>query len=125
VGGESAFSELGVDSLTGIEFIDAINRKLGIKLQTSAIYDHPSVSAMTRFVIPQIFPSSTQTSEASGPAMLCVIDTPSPNGDSQAIDAVEPMKSPDAPPTAVAVAAEDDIDGSLADLLAELNKWKS
>ncbi|HBJ36745.1 MAG TPA: hypothetical protein DDZ51_18715, partial [Planctomycetaceae bacterium] len=124
VGVETAFSELGVDSLTGIEFVDAINRKLGIKLQTSAIYDHPNVSAMTRYVVPQIFSLQTPAPPLPIPAILPTCESsllPSLTGPAEA-SLVE--KSAELPPQTAAVEGEGNVEESLADLLAELNKWK-
>ena len=125
VGFETAYSELGVDSLTGIEFIDAMNRKLGIKLQTSAIYDHPSVSEMTRFVMPQIFPPVTHASATPIPAMLPTGTTTLTPSVAQTVHATEIEKPADLLPQTAPVAVVEDVEESLADLLAELNKWKS
>jgi polyketide synthase PksN len=125
VGVEAAFSELGVDSLTGIEFIDAINRKLGIKLQTSVIYDHPNVSAMTRYVMPQIFLPADAVSQLPIPAILPAGDSSLPQSVAQPADANQIEKSAELLPQTAPVAAAEDVEESLADLLAELNKWKS
>jgi NADPH:quinone reductase-like Zn-dependent oxidoreductase/acyl carrier protein/NADP-dependent 3-hydroxy acid dehydrogenase YdfG len=125
VGVETAFSELGVDSLTGIEFIDAVNRKLGIKLQTSAIYDHPNVAAMTRYVMPQVFPPEVPTLTMSPPASSPASDKSSPSAGVQPAKVPEVKSSTEMLPMIAAVAAEDNVEERLADLLAELNKWKS
>jgi polyketide synthase PksN len=49
--GETAFSEFGVDSILGVNFVDQINEQLGISLNMAVIFEHPSVFTLTRHVI--------------------------------------------------------------------------
>ena len=122
IGLEAAFSDLGVDSLTGIEFIDAINRKFAIKLQTTAIYDHPSILSMTLFALPQIFPSDMHALTPSASVLLPIAETPAvilpePTGATATEKATELLPAIDS--------EEEVVEESLADLLAELSKWKT
>jgi len=123
---EIPFSDLGLDSLTGIEFIDALNRKWAIKLATSASYDYPSVSAMTRYLTPLLYPpptpecdlpESTKSSVAAETALASVIALDHP-GDSGA-------ESSSTAGTLDDSTGANDIEDGLADLIAELNQWKS
>jgi myxalamid-type polyketide synthase MxaB len=44
----TSLKDIGLDSLTSIEFIDALNRQWGTNQQPSAAYDHPTTAAMAR-----------------------------------------------------------------------------
>ena len=44
------FSELGIDSISGIELIREINAYFHIDLSTVAIYDYPSIEEMSKYV---------------------------------------------------------------------------
>ena len=45
-----AFSELGVDSLTGVHLVRQVNEILGVTLPTTALFDHPSVHKLASFL---------------------------------------------------------------------------
>lgn len=44
------FSDYGVDSITGVQVVQALNRDLGIRLDTTDIFDHSSVLSLTKFI---------------------------------------------------------------------------
>lgn len=50
----SKFSELGVDSLTSVEFQVSIEKLFNIKLITSFLHIHPSIPDLVKYVIDQI-----------------------------------------------------------------------
>jgi microcystin synthetase protein McyD len=54
VSSHTSFVDLGLDSLTGIEFIDSLNRQWSTKLPTSAIYDYPNISKITMKMLSQL-----------------------------------------------------------------------
>ncbi|WP_155754966.1 non-ribosomal peptide synthetase [Burkholderia thailandensis] len=54
IGVDQPFAELGLDSIVGVEWITAVNRRFGTALPAVAIYDHPSVVALARFVGTQL-----------------------------------------------------------------------
>ncbi|WP_226805961.1 acyl carrier protein [Burkholderia thailandensis] len=54
MGVDQPFAELGLDSIVGVEWITAVNRRFGTALPAVAIYDHPSVVALARFVGTQL-----------------------------------------------------------------------
>jgi acyl transferase domain-containing protein/SAM-dependent methyltransferase len=42
-----SFADLGLDSLSGLKFVDAINQDLGLNLGAEVIYDHPTLPALS------------------------------------------------------------------------------
>lgn len=45
-----AFSEYGVDSITGLDLVKKINKKLNIALRTTVIFDYSYISKLTEFI---------------------------------------------------------------------------
>lgn len=45
------FSEYGIDSITGLEFIKSINEKLGLAMRTTIVFDYGNVEALTKYII--------------------------------------------------------------------------
>ena len=45
------FSEYGIDSITGLEFVKSINEKLGLAMRTTIVFDYGNVDALTKYII--------------------------------------------------------------------------
>ncbi len=48
------FSELGLDSLTAVELRNALGKRLGKKLSTTLAFDHPTINALTRWLLAEV-----------------------------------------------------------------------
>ncbi|AZC26527.1 GNAT family N-acetyltransferase [Pseudomonas sessilinigenes] len=65
---DQAFANYGVDSITGITLINALNQKLGLRLPVTALFDFPSIKALAEH-IQRTYPSlEQQTSRTEAPA---------------------------------------------------------
>ncbi|WP_042859469.1 beta-ketoacyl synthase N-terminal-like domain-containing protein [Dickeya sp. NCPPB 3274] len=50
IGNDRAFSELGLDSIIGAEWINQINKGLGIHLSATRLYDYPTIHALAEYI---------------------------------------------------------------------------
>lgn len=48
---DMAFSDYGIDSILGVNFIDQINERCGISLNTAIIFEYASVERLSRYVV--------------------------------------------------------------------------
>jgi len=65
------FADYGVDSITGIRFVQAINCALGVQLETTSLFDHSSVAAMTTHIAtcyPDVLAGRAAPAAAAEPA---------------------------------------------------------
>jgi polyketide synthase PksN len=58
---DRAFTSYGVDSIVGVEFINAINREFDVRLKTMAVYDNPNVNLLTIFLNQQLVERKNQS----------------------------------------------------------------
>ncbi|MFF9337533.1 SDR family NAD(P)-dependent oxidoreductase [Streptomyces albogriseolus] len=58
IGPAVAFKELGVDSLTALELRNKLAAVTGLKLPATLVFDHPSPSALARFLTERIAPGA-------------------------------------------------------------------
>jgi acyl carrier protein len=56
------FNELGFDSLTGVEFCNAIGRAIGQSFSPTILYDYPTINRLTEYVVAQLTPSGVPAS---------------------------------------------------------------
>ncbi|GAA4526129.1 type I polyketide synthase [Amycolatopsis samaneae] len=49
-----AFSELGFDSLTAVEFRNTLSEAVGVRLPATVVFDHPNPIALARFLLGEI-----------------------------------------------------------------------
>ncbi|MEM7348512.1 MAG: beta-ketoacyl synthase N-terminal-like domain-containing protein, partial [Chloroflexota bacterium] len=47
---EKPFSDLGMDSITGVEFVKRINQAFEIEMKASKLYDHPTVKELAAYI---------------------------------------------------------------------------
>jgi acyl transferase domain-containing protein/acyl carrier protein len=67
------FLEMGLDSILGVEWIRALNQQFELKLPASKIYDHPSVAALSRFVLAELAGHPREARSRQG----CVVEAES------------------------------------------------
>jgi acyl carrier protein len=46
--------ELGIDSVTAVEMVEGVGRDLGLTLQGTLLFDHPTLDALARHLLEQI-----------------------------------------------------------------------
>lgn len=51
---DEAFAEIGVDSITGIRLVDAINERLEIDIDVTKIFDYSNIKSLAGFICSQI-----------------------------------------------------------------------
>ncbi|MBB5862399.1 beta-ketoacyl synthase N-terminal-like domain-containing protein, partial [Xanthomonas arboricola] len=71
----AAFADYGLDSIVGVEFVDAINAALSLGLDTTVIFDHSSVNQLTGHIL------------ANAPDVGSVASAPDPAGTSRSVAA--------------------------------------
>ncbi|WP_428836488.1 type I polyketide synthase [Streptomyces cheonanensis] len=64
---ERRFSELGFDSLTGVEFRNRVGALTGLRLPTTLVFDHPTLSDLTAFLLDRLAGPARQ--EGTDPAV--------------------------------------------------------
>ncbi|WP_164740870.1 acyl carrier protein, partial [Xanthomonas sp. BRIP62409] len=71
IGVRTAFVDLGMDSVMGVEWLPMIQQELGVALGATKIYEYPTLSELAVFVLSQL-PSTAL--EAAPPAQQRSID---------------------------------------------------
>lgn len=51
---DKKFSDMGLDSIIGVEWIKALNKKLGTSLKATIVYDHPDIRSFERYLDSQL-----------------------------------------------------------------------
>lgn len=50
ISSDQPFSELGLDSLTGLRMTRKLEDQLGVEVELEWLFDHPSIQALARFL---------------------------------------------------------------------------
>ncbi|WP_432765771.1 SDR family NAD(P)-dependent oxidoreductase [Nocardia cyriacigeorgica] len=69
------FTELGFDSLAGVEFRNRLTKVTGVQLPATLVFDHPTASAVAEFIRTRIG-AATDTTRASRPTRRVRADEP-------------------------------------------------
>ena len=67
----------GLDSLSSVELTNALQRKLGVQLPSTLVFDYPTVDAIVEFVSTQLQPSAAADSATLHSGLSSVLTTPS------------------------------------------------
>ncbi|MGN4069128.1 SDR family NAD(P)-dependent oxidoreductase, partial [Burkholderia gladioli] len=76
---EEAFSNYGVDSITGVALVETINAELGLSLPTTVLFDHVTIAQLSAHIV-----DAHQPSIAAAPAPESTLST---------VPALSPMQS--------------------------------
>ncbi|UMR29442.1 SDR family NAD(P)-dependent oxidoreductase [Massilia sp. MB5] len=66
---DTTFSELGMDSIIGIEWLQAVNRRYGTDIAATKIYDYPTLRTFTAFIAGLLVPDATPAMSATPAAV--------------------------------------------------------
>ena len=64
LGPQASFRDLGLDSVSGVEFIHGVNRTFGLHLDASVVYDHVHLDALSAYVTELVKKNRVTTSRA-------------------------------------------------------------
>ena len=64
-----SFTELGLDSIVGVEWVKSINKQYGTALSATRVYDHPSVKELASHLVTQM-PATERAPLVCGPQAI-------------------------------------------------------
>jgi acyl carrier protein len=70
-----AFSELGFDSMIAVELRNRLNTATGLKLPATAVFDYPSTTALTSYLLENLGPDGDSTAEAEEARLRRILAT--------------------------------------------------
>lgn len=98
---DGAFADYGVDSISSVRIVRALNEALGIELAGTSLFDHSSVNKLVRHILQEGDASRLQAAVAASRAPQPAQAVPAP----PAVDAVRPAADTDATASAAPAAS--------------------
>ncbi len=65
---DKPFMELGLDSIVGVEWVKVINKKYGLSVQATRVYDYPNIRDLAAFLQEEIVKAGSAAAPATIPA---------------------------------------------------------
>ncbi|PCK09269.1 MAG: hypothetical protein COA42_04875 [Alteromonadaceae bacterium] len=113
-----SFAELGMDSITGVEFLKHVNQHFSINIKQAKLYDYPDLSSLSNYV--GSFISEEPSARVLEEPSACELEEPSTKQPSTAVKAVEKipnaLKSVKHAATEVEIKAEKKYQSKKADI---------
>ncbi|QKW05113.1 SDR family NAD(P)-dependent oxidoreductase [Streptomyces sp. NA04227] len=73
---DRAFKDFGFDSLTAVDLRNRLTAATGLRLPATLVFDHPTPTALARFVRAEILGTPDESTEGSAGATVAVSDEP-------------------------------------------------
>ncbi|HVU22666.1 MAG TPA: beta-ketoacyl synthase N-terminal-like domain-containing protein, partial [Opitutus sp.] len=64
---DANFTDLGLDSIVGVEWVNRVNRRYGIKVPATKVYDYPTIEKFAEYVRGVIRPAQTSPTKPAPP----------------------------------------------------------
>lgn len=77
VDAQAPFVDIGLDSITGVTWVRGIGEHYGLELDATKVYEHPTLTAFTRYVLEQGRSAGLSFAEPSPPMQAGPVEQPS------------------------------------------------
>ncbi len=99
---DEPFADYGVDSITGVQIVHSVNRDLGIELETTSLFQHPTIEKLADHIVTTF---STASSPRAGLRTLRIVKSDAPTTTQPPRSVQAPLEAGVAPMTAAAAAS--------------------
>jgi len=65
---EKPFTEIGLDSVIGVEWIQSINKQYAINLKATCLYDYPTIRQMAGFLHKELLKNGGEMQQTAVPS---------------------------------------------------------
>ncbi|WP_336078347.1 SDR family NAD(P)-dependent oxidoreductase [Paenibacillus sp. 203] len=65
IGRDDQFIDMGLDSIIGVEWVQAVNKRFGTAIPATRVYDYPNIKEFSKFLAKELNKSAGDTNQAS------------------------------------------------------------